>query len=277
MMNQGSIIFDTEKDKVVRLLNELASVSSSEEAWSKFLEDYSALIYQVIRHFEKEEDSRADCFIYVCEKLCADRFKRLRKFRVEGPASFSTWLRAVVRNLSLDWHRQRFGRYREFQSVADLPTEDRETYHYVYEMGYPAEEAFQLLTGKLPNWTADKMEQSLERLQQALTPRQLLVLQSRQLSFHPVENWASDESTSGINQLSDPAPSPEESSILEQQSRVLARAMSRLSSQDRLLIRLRFEEGLTLQQISQLTGIKDAQTTDRKIKSILEELRKSIK
>ena len=119
------------------------------------------------------------------------------------------------------------------------------------------------------------MEQSLHRLRQALTLRQLLVLQSRQLSFHPVKNWASDESTSEISQLSTgtrPEQIPSSNNSLK-----FWPGRCRIVRSSQLLIRLRFEEGLTLQRISQLTGIKDAQTTDRKIKSILEEIEKSIK
>jgi DNA-directed RNA polymerase specialized sigma subunit len=46
-----------------------------------------------------------------------------------------------------------------------------------------------------------------------------------------------------------------------------------LSDQDRLLIRLRFEEGLTLEQAARLLGLGNAQRADRQIKEILLKLR----
>src|SRR6478609_92717 len=81
-----------------------------ELAWSHFLSEHSGLIYHVIRHFESDPDEAADVFQFVCERLIENRARRLRKFKGEGAATFATWLRAVVRNLCIDWHRQRFGR-----------------------------------------------------------------------------------------------------------------------------------------------------------------------
>src|SRR5512135_1834446 len=89
-------------------------------SWNSFLADYSALISQVVRWFGRDADEAGDCFLYVCEQLSRNRFHRLRCFHPEGRASFPTWLRAVVRNLCLDWYRRRHGRYRTFRSVAGL-------------------------------------------------------------------------------------------------------------------------------------------------------------
>ena len=55
------------------------------------------MIFQVGRYFEKDLDRASDCFQFVCEKLSEDRFRRLLRFKPQGTASFSTWLRAVVR------------------------------------------------------------------------------------------------------------------------------------------------------------------------------------
>jgi len=90
---------------VESLLEALAS-ADPQEAWNEFLSQYSALIYQVVRHFETDIDRGSDCFQFVCEHLIKDSARRLRKFKGEGTATFTTWLRAVVRNLCIDWHRK---------------------------------------------------------------------------------------------------------------------------------------------------------------------------
>jgi len=100
-------------------------------AWSGFLDTYSPLILQVVRLHEKDADPVADCFLFVCEQLNANRCRRLRSFQLDGPASFETWLRAVVRNLCVDWHRNRFGRKGAFRSIASLPIWNRK-YSTVY-------------------------------------------------------------------------------------------------------------------------------------------------
>src|SRR5258706_12794353 len=96
-----------------RILRGLTS-DEAQSAWSEFLQSYAALIYQVVGFFERDTDHAADCFLFVCEHLSNNRYRRLRAFRVDGPAKFTTWLRAVVRNLCLDWHRKEFGRQRIF-------------------------------------------------------------------------------------------------------------------------------------------------------------------
>jgi hypothetical protein len=82
----------------------LSALSSAERqsAWCAFLDRYSSLIYHVVRSFDRDPDRSGNCFLFICEQLSANDFRRLRKFDLAGRASFSTWLCAVVRNLCLD-------------------------------------------------------------------------------------------------------------------------------------------------------------------------------
>ena len=91
-----------EAKKLEALLKQLDS-SDAQMAWQAFLEAYADTIFQIVSVLERDPDHRGDSFLYVCEHLSRNRFRRLRRFRSDGPASFSTWLRAVVRNLYLDW------------------------------------------------------------------------------------------------------------------------------------------------------------------------------
>ncbi len=105
--------------QIARTLAQLGSIDP-QQAWSRFLDVYSPVIYRVVQAFEREPDPIADCFVFVCEQLSRNRFRRLRSFKPEGKASFRTWLCAVVRNLCLDWRRKDLGRHRVFQSIARL-------------------------------------------------------------------------------------------------------------------------------------------------------------
>jgi len=101
----------------------LASLNSreAEEAWARFLDNYAPVILQTVRLAERESDAVGECFLFVCEGLAKDRFRRLRQFRTAGPARFSTWLRVVARNLCVDWRRKKFGRRYNFGFVSRLP------------------------------------------------------------------------------------------------------------------------------------------------------------
>ena len=73
------------------LLGQLRSREPS-DAWTTFLANYSPLLLDVVHLFERDADAAADCYLFVCEQLSRDNFKRLLRFRPNGPASFPTWL-----------------------------------------------------------------------------------------------------------------------------------------------------------------------------------------
>ena len=141
-------------------------------AWAEFLDLYSPLLQAVVREFERDDDAVGDCYLYVSEQLCRNGFRRLLRFRTDGPASFPTWLRAVVRNLCLDWHRQEFGRHRIFESVARLPALDQEVFKRVLVDGLSSGEAHLTLAPRFPGLTLEGLGQSIMRVEHALTARQ---------------------------------------------------------------------------------------------------------
>jgi len=187
-------------DPTQRILVRLGT-AGREQAWRDFLQLYAPVIQQVVRLFEIDADSAADCFLFVCEHLAAGNFRRLRKFNPDGPASFPTWLRAVVRNLCIDWQRKVHGRSRSGAQVRP----------------------------------------QMETLE--------------------------------AGAITDPRPDPEMRATDKQRKAALRKMVSRLPAPDRLLIRLRFEQELTLDQIAKLTGLKDPQTADRRVRRILESMR----
>ena len=184
---------------------ELIHARQHEEAWTLFLSEYGNLTFQVVRHFESDADNASDCFQFVSEQLVKDSFRRLRKFEPSGPARFSTWLRAVVRNLCIDWRRKEFGRRRTLDPLPQFT-----------DLNHAAEAA-------------------------------------------------------------DPQPDPEAQTILHERRTLVNVALLRLENRDRLLLRLRFEEELTLDQIAKLLDLGNAQRVDRQIKHALALLNTELK
>ena len=102
------------------LLLERLRSTDSHAGWEEFLISYSPVLYQTIRAFTREEDDASDCFVFICEQLAKNSFRRLLQFDTNGTASFTTWLRVVARNLCFDWHRKKHGRFRPFKSIQNL-------------------------------------------------------------------------------------------------------------------------------------------------------------
>jgi RNA polymerase sigma factor (sigma-70 family) len=257
------------------LLRDLYS-TNPQDAWAEFLSEYATAIYQVVRHIESDSDNAADCFQFVCERLIDYRAKRLRKFRGEGPAMFTTWLRAIVRNLCIDWHRKQFGRHRPFSSISRLPVFDQEVFRIVYERAVSPEECVTILAADFPNTTLRQVNESRDRIEGVLTSNQRWLLSQRAANPNGRSGISLEQSEVLLHEVRDFRADPEAVAIENERKRKLETAMKTLSPNERLLIRLRFEEGVTLDKAAELLGLGNAQKADRQIKEILARLRKLI-
>jgi RNA polymerase sigma factor (sigma-70 family) len=254
------------------LLGEFRS-ENAHIAWQRFLTSYSDLIYGVVKSFARDADHAGDCFLFVCEKLAAKNYRRLCSFRPTGRARFSTWLRAVVRNLCLDWHRARFGRRQVFRSVASLSSAEQLIFGLLFLRRLPLPEAWSDFVHSCPGVSYSEFENLSEKLRSLMTSRQLWLLSTASATF---ESLDSDPELSGSQELTDPMPNPEAQAVLRQTHSSVCRALEMLHPSDQLLLRLRFSEGLGLQAIASLVGLPDAQTVDRRIRIALDEVRRKL-
>jgi len=257
---------------IERLLEEFKS-DEADRAWRSFLTAYSDLIYGIIRTFTRDADDAGDCFIFVCEKLSDKKYRRLRAFAPNGPARFSTWLRAVVRNLCLDWHRGRFGRRQLFRSVASLGATEQHLFALLFQRRLSTQEAWGEFARSCPGIAYAEFESKAAKLRGLLTSRQLWLLSTSNTTH---ESLDSEPEASMAQELVDPTPGPELLAGLQETHLAVGKALESLHPSERLLLRMRFSEGLALQQISKLVGLKDAQTADRRIRSALELVRQKL-
>ena len=245
-------------------------------AWSDFLAASSPVILQVVRLFERDDDRVSDCFLFVCEQLSHNRFRRLRKFKPEGKASFFTWLRSVARNLCRDWRRQRLGRPRIFRSVSRLSTLDQEVFRRVHQQGMTLSETRYALDILFPKLTEARIAESVERIERCLSSRQRWLLSTRQVRLQPLTSPSSEEGRPIEQEIPNPGPDPETVAELRERRAALTHALSQLSKSERLLLRLRYEQELSLAEVARLAKLSNAQQADRRIRKALEALRKEM-
>lgn len=258
---------DGEKQAVISgILKQLRS-NDPGPAWVEFLDCYSQHIMNAVCQFEFEQDRIDECFLYVCEKLNDDGFRRLLQFNPRGPARFRTWLGAVVFNLCVDWHRQEFGRVRMVPAIAALPAFDQAVYHLVVEQGVDKEGCYQQLHADIPELTRDMVARSAARVISLLTPRQrwqIGVQHRRRLrSMGETPDRLSEE-------VRDPAADPEAEVQKQQDVDALRRAVDRLPSDQRLLLHLRFQQGLSLKKIAQLRRLGDSARAWRHLQAAID-------
>ena len=261
---------------VILLLTQLRS-ADAQTAWNEFLLQYGSVLYQSVLTFTHDEDDGSDCFVHICEQLVRNRFRRLLQFKIDGAASFSTWLRVVARNLCYDWHRKKYGRLRPFKSVQSFSALELEVYRCRYERRLSREETWQRLRAAWPALTIDLLPEIESRIENSLNSRQRWLLSARRqressalISDTEAKIW--EEAESAI----DTGPNPETIVADSQQRGRLHESIRLLPPIERLIVHLRFEEELSLEEIAQLTGFGDAQRVHRRIAAILQKLREAM-
>lgn len=260
-------------DPFIKPVLSARSSAERESSWCAFLDRYSGLIYHVVGSFDRDPDRRGNCFLFVCEQLAAGDFRRLRKFNQAGRAAFSTWLCAVVRNLCLDWHRKEHGRHRVFGSIARRSPMEQLLFEFVFRRRLSAEEAREELSRRGFELSFTAVEERIGDLRRCLSSRQLWLLSSGKTVLDSID----DEREGSHVEQADPSPDPEALVALRETQQHVSVALAALPEADRLLIRLRYQEGLTLQQVAALVGLKDAQTADRRLRDIIDCLRHTLR
>jgi RNA polymerase sigma factor (sigma-70 family) len=258
-----------EQNSVEQLLHRLNSADAG-AAWAAFIDDYAGLIVRVASQFEFEQDRRNECFLHVCEKLCEDQFRRLLTFNTRGAATFSHWLSTVVFNLCVDWHRKEFGRARMLPAIAALPLFDQRVYQNCYEGGMSTDECHETMRTEIPGLAREQIRDALGRIHALLTPRQRwqLNVRNRRRSRHSLSPHPAT-----VDRIPDPAPTPESLARSWQEITSLQEAMSRLTVTQRVLLQLRFREGLTYEAIARIEQLGNPHRSRRKVQEALGALR----
>ena len=105
------------------------------------------------------------------------------------------------------------------------------------------------LGARFDGLTYEKVSPGVERIQRALTPRQCWLLSTLKRHFEPLE--------AALLAIAFSIPHPARKPLHSNGNGCagLARALARLPSADRFMLRLRFEQHLTLDQVARLSGL----------------------
>jgi RNA polymerase sigma factor (sigma-70 family) len=250
---------------------------NADESWAEFLQGHAPLILQVVHLFERDQDQVQDCFLFVCERLRRDGLRRIRRFRAGGAASFATWLRAVVRHLCLDWRRHRDGRLRLPRAIARLTELDQEVFRCLHLRRLSENETFHSLTVLWPGLDREQLGNAVARVGKSLRGRQSwLVLTHRprlqSLSADATEADAAETEPG----LVDPRADPEHDAAARERLLALRNALSALPPQARLMLQLRYEQELTLEEVACHVGLSGVAQAERQIQQALEALRTTL-
>jgi RNA polymerase sigma factor (sigma-70 family) len=123
-----------------------------------------------------------------------------------------------------------------------------------------------------------ELSQIEERLHGSLTSRQQWILGTRRQQGigAPIAVAGEEDEPCSVDVV-DPTPSQETQIADEEELTRLRKRVESLPPQERLLLQLRFEQELSLDEIARLCGLQDAQRAHRTLATVLKKLRHALK
>jgi RNA polymerase sigma factor (sigma-70 family) len=233
-----------------------------EAAWDLFIERYRRLIFGAIRRYTGEPDDVMDVFARVCEALRESDFARLRRCaaRADPSRPLSTWIVAVVHNLTIDWFRHRDGRPRLSALAATLPRLQQRIFEYVFLEQRSHIEAYELLRSR------DGASLSFGEFLKELTATYGAATIGRrgrvtaELAIPPPVS---------------PDP-PSDPAVLAEQQTLLARALESLAPDDRLAVQLYVVDDMPADQVARVLGYANTKTVYNRVYRALAAIRASL-
>jgi len=233
-----------------------------EAAWDLFIERYRRLIFGAIRRYTGEPDDVMDVFARVCEALRESDFARLRRCAAKADPSrpLSTWLVAVVHNLTIDWFRHRDGRPRLSALAATLPRVQQRIFEYVFLEQRSHVEAYELLRSR------DGASLSFGEFLKDLSATYAAATAGRrgrvtaELAIPPPVS---------LDPPTDPA-------VLAEQQTLLTRALESLAPDDRLAVQLYVVDDMPADQVARALGYANTKTVYNRVYRALAAIRASL-
>jgi RNA polymerase sigma factor for flagellar operon FliA len=238
-----------------------AETQPPEELFRENLPLIERVIASVCRRRGLGEDEAEELASTVRLKLVEDDYRVLRRF--EGKSSLGTYLTMVVQRMFLDFLRARRGRKRPSAEARRLGAVAIQLERLLYWDGFGFDEACRILRenhGVRVPW--QELEEMAGRL--------------RRPTEHREEGGETVDHLAGAVERPDAA-------LAERQSReeaervvgVLEEALAALDAEDRLILRMRFEEGLTVADVARALHLPQ-KPLYRRIARLLRTLRREM-
>jgi len=236
----------------------------SEAAWDLFIDRYRRLVFAAIRRYTTDPDDVMDVFARVCEALRENDFARLRKYAAQADPTrkFSTWLCAVIHNLTIDWIRQRDGRPRLSAVASALPPLQQRLFEYVFVQQRSHVEAYELLKSRDASaLTFSEFLKELSATYRAAgsSKRGRLI---QELTATPPEPPAE--------------PTDADPAMLVERHAVLSDVMQALPDEDRVAVQLYVMEGMPADQVARALGLSGAKAVYNRVYRALASLRERL-
>jgi hypothetical protein len=141
-------------------------------------------------------------------------------------------------------------------------------YKYKFEQNLDLDTCLRLLPASHPPLERQQLSDTVARIHALLTPRQRWNLGFKRGRNRPGEGLTNREGHE-VREIVEPGPGPELMAQQEQERDALLHAMSQLTPQHRLLLRLHCQENMPLKDVARIAGLADLHQARRQIQAAL--------
>lgn len=226
----------------------------------KHFEAHYSLIEELVRFLSRRHrlsgDEREEFTSYAMLKLVENDYGRLRKYR--GDSTFRTYLSVVLQRLFLDFRTQKWGKWRPSTTARRLGATAVKLETLLYRDGVDFQEAREML---------------LARPDTAVNGDDLWEL-ALELPYRERPKRLDEEVLDNVGAVSceDNIVRRESASMVQHLERSLAQESGRLSAQERVILRMRFDDGKSVPEIAEALELKPKPLYGR-IARLLKQLR----
>jgi len=220
-----------------------------------------AVAFACRRHRLTDSD-REDFASIVKLKLVEDDCAILRAY--EGRSSFSTFISIAVQRMALDYRIHLWGKWHPSAEAKRLGAVAVELEQLLRRDGRSLDDAVAILLPRFEGITAESLASLVARLPERPPRRREVEL----------DDAAAVAVTSG-NEVEEPLLAAERRRVSERVSAVMSALIENLPDDERLILQLRFEGGMTVAQIARALAL-DQKVTYRRIERRMRELKEAL-
>ena len=218
--------------------------NSTKAQGRKLFEAYYSLVEELIRFLSRRNrlgtDEREDFTSYAMLKLVENDYARLRKYR--GDSSFRTYLTVVMQRLFLDYRTQKWGKWRPSTTAKRLGAPAIELETLLYRDGLDFHEAREMLLTRPDTALSGEV---LWDLATKLPRRQ----RPKRVEEDALENV-------GAPGREDYVASRENATLIRNIESRLVEESGRLTAEERVILKMRFDEGKSVPEIAEALNLK---------------------
>ncbi len=226
-----------------------ADTDSPQQLFERYLERIEGIVSWIARRCGMGPDDAEEFRSWAHLKLIEDDYRALRRF--SGRSRMATYLTSVIQNLARDYRMSRWGRWRPTAAAERLGLVAVQLETLLDRDGFSLDESIEML----------RANHGVRRSRLELTDLAAQLPQRVRLRFEGDDAVATAPASSRADQGVTEA---ERLETLEKAREALAGALAELDVEDRLVLKMHYQTGLTISAIAAALGLDQRRLYSRR-------------